>query len=403
MLAFRFALRYLFSKKSHNAINIISIICVCGVAITSMALISTMSVFNGFQDLVSSLYSSFDPQVKITSTKGKTFDPTDALFLPIRNHPDIAILTEAIEDNALLSYNERQVTGRIKGVSENFRELTKIDSILLSGEFILKDSIVSYASVGVGLASQLGINTGFVRPITIYAPKRGAKVNLSNPTTAFNEDYLFIASLFSINQPQYDDQMIITSIDFARKVFEYPTEVTSLEIKLKEGVNANRFIQETQKKLGDRYRVLSQYEQQADSYRMMQIEKWVTFLVLSFILLIAAFNIIGSLSMLILEKKEDMTTLRNLGADRSLIMQIFLVEGWLISATGAISGILVGIFLCWIQQTFGIIKLGTSGMFIVDAYPVKVELIDVIAVTLVVSVIGFITAWIPVRQLKKIA
>lgn len=403
MLALRFALRYLFSKKSHNAINIISIICVCGVAITSMALITTMSVFNGFQDLVSSLYSSFDPQVKIISAKGKTFDPTDSLFLTVQKNPDIAILTEVIEDNALLSYSDRQVTGRIKGVSDNFRQLTKIDSILLSGDFMLEDSIAHYTSVGVGLASQLGINTGFIRPITVYAPKRGVKVNLSNPTSAFNEDYLFISSLFSINQPQYDDQMLITSLDFARTIFEYPTEVTALEIKLKEDVNTDRFIAATQKSLGDKYKVLSQYEQQADSYRMMQIEKWVTFLVLSFILLIAAFNIIGSLSMLILEKKDDMTTLRNLGADRSLIMRIFLIEGWLISATGAIAGILIGILLCWLQQTFGIIKLGTSGMFIVDAYPVKVEFIDVIAVTFIVSVIGFITAWVPVRQLKKIA
>ncbi|MGL5731922.1 MAG: FtsX-like permease family protein, partial [Bacteroidales bacterium] len=392
MLALKFALRYLFSKKSHSAINIISFICVCGVALTSMALITTMSVFNGFQDLVSSLYSNFDPQIKIKSAKGKTFHVGESKFIHLRNNKDIAVFTEVLEENALFSHKDRQVAARIKGVADNFEQLTSIDSILVNGEFVLSDSIANYTSVGIGLATQLGINAGFVRPITVYAPMRGVKVNLSNPSNAFKEDWLFISSVFSINQPQYDDQMLITSLDFARNLFQYDDEVTAIELKLKDGVNADKFISNLKHELGADFLVLNRYEQQADSFRMMQIEKWVTFLIMSFILLIAAFNIIGSLSMLMIEKQSDMLTLRNLGASRELICKIFLLEGWLISGFGAVCGILIGVFICLIQQHFGLLTLGNSGMFIVDAYPVKLEFIDVFAVLIIVTVVGFITA-----------
>lgn len=401
MLALKFALRYLFSKKSHSAINIISFICVCGVAITSMALITTMSVFNGFQDLVTTLYSNFDPQVKIKSAKGKTFHAEDSIFVALKQNKDIAVFTEVLEENALFSHKDRQVAAKIKGVDNNFEQLTNIDSVLVSGEFVLTDSIANYTSVGIGLATQLGINTGFIRPITVYAPMRGVKVNLSNPSNAFKEDWLFISSVFSINQPQYDDQMLITSLSFARNLFQYDDEVTAIELKLNKGVNTDKFIGGLKSQLGKDYIVLNRYEQQADSYRMMQIEKWVTFLIMSFILLIAAFNIIGSLSMLIIEKQSDMITLRNLGADKDLICKIFLLEGWLISGFGAICGIIIGVLICLIQQHFGLLTLGNSGMFIVDAYPVKLEAIDVIAVLSIVTIVGFITAWIPVRQLKK--
>ncbi|MGL4780898.1 MAG: FtsX-like permease family protein [Bacteroidales bacterium] len=401
MLALKFALRYLFSKKSHSAINIISFICVCGVALTSMALITTMSVFNGFQDLVSSLYSNFDPQVKIKSAKGKTFHAHDSLFLELKKNKDIDIYTEVLEENALFSHKDRQVAAKLKGVAQNFEQLTNIDSVLVSGEFVLSDSVANYTSVGIGLATQLGINTGFIRPITVYAPMRGIKVNLSNPSNAFKEDWLFISSVFSINQPQYDDQMLITSLDFARNLFQYNDEVTAIELKLKENIDTDKFISALKSQLGPDFLILNRYEQQADSFRMMQIEKWVTFLIMSFILLIAAFNIIGSLSMLIIEKQSDMLTLRNLGAGKELICRIFLLEGWLISGFGAVCGILIGVFICLIQQHFGLLTLGNSGMFIVDAYPVKLEFVDVIAVLFIVTVVGFITAWIPVRQLRK--
>lgn len=401
MLALKFALRYLFSKKSHSAINIISFICVCGVALTSMALITTMSVFNGFQDLVSSLYSNFDPQVKIKSAKGKTFHAHDSLFVELKKNKDIDIYTEVLEENALFSHKDRQVAAKLKGVAQNFEQLTNIDSVLVSGEFVLSDSVANYTSVGIGLATQLGINTGFIRPITVYAPMRGIKVNLSNPSNAFKEDWLFISSVFSINQPQYDDQMLITSLDFARNLFQYNDEVTAIELKLKENIDTDKFISALKSQLGPDFLILNRYEQQADSFRMMQIEKWVTFLIMSFILLIAAFNIIGSLSMLIIEKQSDMLTLRNLGAGKELICRIFLLEGWLISGFGAVCGILIGVFICLIQQHFGLLTLGNSGMFIVDAYPVKLEFVDVIAVLFIVTVVGFITAWIPVRQLRK--
>ncbi|MGL5772734.1 MAG: ABC transporter permease, partial [Bacteroidales bacterium] len=341
------------------------------------------------------------PQIKIKSAKGKTFHVGESKFIHLRSNKDIAVFTEVLEENALFSHKDRQVAARIKGVADNFEQLTSIDSILVNGEFVLSDSIANYTSVGIGLATQLGINAGFVRPITVYAPMRGVKVNLSNPSNAFKEDWLFISSVFSINQPQYDDQMLITSLDFARNLFQYDDEVTAIELKLKDGVNADKFISNLKHELGADFLVLNRYEQQADSFRMMQIEKWVTFLIMSFILLIAAFNIIGSLSMLMIEKQSDMLTLRNLGASRELICKIFLLEGWLISGFGAVCGILIGVFICLIQQHFGLLTLGNSGMFIVDAYPVKLEFIDVFAVLIIVTVVGFITAWIPVRQLRK--
>lgn len=400
-LALKFALRYLFSKKSHSAINIISMVCVGGVAITSMALICTMSVFNGFEELVSSLYSSFDPQVKVIAAKGKSFELNSASFSALRNHPEVAVFTEVVEENALVSYNERQVSARIKGVSDNFSELTRIDSLLVSGEFNPGDSIADMACLGIGLATQLGVNSGFVRPLLAFAPRRGASVNLTNPQGAFNEELLIIGGIFRVNQPQYDDELILVSLDFARGLFGYDTEVTALELALQANVDANRFIAKIQRELGSDYVVMSRFQQQADSYRMMKIEKWMTVLILSFILMIAAFNIIGSLTMLILEKRADAQTLRNLGADSILIRRIFLFEGWMISGFGAVVGVVVGVVLCLIQQTFGVITLGGSGMFIVDAYPVRLLWSDVFVVLAIVVSMGLLTAWIPVRRMER--
>ncbi|MGL4993468.1 MAG: FtsX-like permease family protein [Bacteroidales bacterium] len=399
-LALKFALRYLFSKKSHSAINIISMVCVGGVAITSMAIICTMSIFNGFHELVSSLYSSFDPQVKITAAQGKSFTTNTALFDELRASSQVDILTEVLEENALISYNDHQISARLKGVSENFRELTQINSLLVSGEFTPEDSIANMACLGIGIASQLSVNSGFVRPLLVFAPKKGANVSLTNPQGSFNEELLMIGSIFRVNQPQYDDNMIIVSLEFARELFGYEDEVTALELKLKPDVDTDKFITKLKRTLGDSYIIQNQYQQQADSYKMMMIEKWMTFLILSFILMIAAFNIIGSLSMLIIDKKDDIKTLRNIGADNKLIRRIFLIEGWLISGIGALAGITIGIILCLIQQKFGIVSLGSSGMFIVDSYPVKLIWSDILIVVAIVITIGLTTAWIPVRRIE---
>ncbi|MGL4293704.1 MAG: FtsX-like permease family protein [Bacteroidales bacterium] len=401
-LSFLLAKRYLVAKKSHNAINIISWVSVCGVAVITMALICTLSVYNGFQDLISTLYSTFDPQLKIETVKGKTFNADDSLFVSISKMPEIAVFSEVLEENVLISYGDRQIPATVKGVEANFGELTSIDKIIINGAFQLNDSVVDYATLGVGLASQLGVNAGFVRPLEIYAPRRKGKVNLSNPMDSFNEGQLFVGGVFSINQAQYDDQLLIAPIEFARTLFEGEGLVSAVEIKLKENVDSDRFQKRLELLLGKDYRVSNRMQQQQESFRIMQIEKWMTFLMLSFILMIASFNVIGSLSMLIVDKKADIDTLRNLGADYSLIRKIFVFEGCLISGAGAVVGLLLGILLCWIQQTFGILHLGgNAGMFIIDAYPVKLLWSDCLWVILVVGLLGFLAALYPAKTMIK--
>ena len=370
-LPFFIARRYLFSKKKHNAINIISGISVCGVALATLALVCTLSVFNGFQDMVAGFFTAFDPELKITVREGKVFDPHEAC---------------------------------IKGVEDNFEQLTSIDSLLYgTGKFLLSDSVVDYGFLGVELISELGTGIQFVDPLQVYAPKRNVRVNIANPTAAFNREYLFSpGAIFAVNQQKYDSRYILTSLDFARRLFNYDTEVSAIEMKLKPGSNIGSVQKKIAGILGDRFIVQNRYEQQADVFRIMEIEKLISYLFLTFILGIACFNVIGSLSMLILDKREDVETLRNLGADDRLIARIFLFEGRMISVFGALSGIVLGLLLCFLQQRFGLISLGGgNGSFVVDAYPVSVHATDIILVFLTVITVGFLSVWYPVRYLSK--
>ena len=399
---FYIARRYLFSKKSHNAINIISLISVCGVLIATIALVCALSVYNGFNDLVSSLFSHFDPELKITSRYGKVFDPNEECLQNIKSLPEIEIVSEVLQDNALIKYRDRQDIGVIKGVDENFSRLVTLDSVLIDGAFRLSDEVANYATLGIGLASHLGINAGFVSPIEIYVPKRDQKVNMANPAASFNPGYTFITAVFRINQQVYDDYYMIIPLSLARSLLHYDKEVSALELKLKEGVSLPKVEKQIQEMIGDKYRVQNRFEQQEASFKMMQVEKWMTFLILTFILTIALFNVVGSLSMLMIEKQDDARTLRNMGADDGLIRWIFLFEGWMISGLGALIGIVIGVALCLLQQTFGFIQLGeASGTFIIDAYPVRVVPSDILAVFLTVVAIGFLAAWYPVHYLSK--
>lgn len=401
---FYIAKRYLFSKKSHNAINIISGISVCGVALATLALVCTLSVFNGFQDIVASYFTAFDPQIKITASSGKIFDGQDKRLDFLRSMPQIAVLTETLEDNAMVQYKDRQTMAVIKGVQDNFEQLTEIDSILYGkGEFILHDSIVDYGVMGIELVSTLGTGVQFVDPLQIYAPKRNEKVNMANPATSFTQDYLFSPGVvFAVNQEKYDRAYILTSLDFARCLFDYQTEVSAIELKLKPDANTNSIKKTIQSKLGKDFIVQDRYEQQADVFRIMEIEKLISYIFLTFILLIACFNVIGSLSMLIIDKKENVQTLRNLGADDKLISRIFLFEGRMITLMGAVIGIVLGVALCFAQQEFGFISLGnTAGTFVVDAYPVRVHFWDVALIFATVIIVGFLSVWYPVRYLSK--
>ena len=400
---FYIARRYLFSKKSHNAINVISGISVCGVALATLALVCTLSVFNGFQDLVSNLFTAFDPELKVVPAAGKVFDGQDKFIVALRKMPEVALVCESLEDNALVQYQGRQAMAVIKGMEDNFTELTPLDTILFGkGDLLLHDEVADYAIPGVQLLANLGTGIRFLDPLEVYAPKRGAKVNMANPAASFTGGNLFSSGLvFAVNQEKYDGSYIITSLQFARKLFQYTTEVSAVNLKLKPGTDVDAFKRKLEKQLGERFRVLDRYEQQADTFRIMKIEKFISYLFLTFILMIACFNVIGSLSMLIIDKRDDVVTLRNLGASDRQIVRVFLFEGRLISFIGAVAGIVLGVLLCWLQQTFGLISLGASGSFIVDAYPVSVHWQDVVLVFVTVLAVGFLSVWYPVRYLSR--
>ena len=402
-LPLKIAKRYLVSKKSHSVINIISLVSVCGIAIASMALVCVLSVFNGFQDLIASLFSTIDPQIKVTPIQGKTFDASDPAIQEMAQWPEIAQISPVIEENVLLIYGDRQVPALLKGVTNQYEKQTRIDDIIIDGHFLLHDTVTDYATIGVGLANSLATGAGFRRPLMAYVPKRKARINMANPSSSLSSGRLFMTAVFRVNQAEYDDQLAIVPIDFARRLFDYTTEASALEITLQKNANEANIMERIQGQLGDNFEVKNRIEQKEASFKMVQIEKWMSYLILGFILMIASFNAIGSLSMLIIDKKADIDTLKSLGANNRLISRIFLTEGWLISAVGAVTGIIIGILLCWGQQTFGWIKLGEmSEAFIIEAYPVSVQLLDIAAVLALVLLLGFFTAWYPVRYLKNI-
>lgn len=401
---FYIARRYLFSKKSTNAINIISAISVVGVAVATMALVVTLSVFNGFHDLVASLLTSFDPQIKVVPAMGKTAPADDPLLQKICQLPQVDVATECLEDQAMAVYGDRQAMVTLKGVGESFRELTHITDIVYGeGEFALQAANLHYGTVGIGVAQTLGLGANWQGFMRLYAPRREGQLDMANPMDGFVTDSLISPGVvFMVKQGRYDKSHIITSLPFARNLFGQQGMLSSLEIRLKQGSDLDAVKEQMKAIVGTKYKVLDRFEQQEDTFKIMKIEKFIAYIFLTFILIVASFNIIGSLSMLIIDKKEDVVTLRNLGADDKQITQVFLFEGRLISAIGAAAGIIVGLLLCWLQQTYGLVALGnSSGMFIVDAYPVSVHYEDVLIVFITVIAIGWLAAWYPVRMLSR--
>ena len=401
---FYIARRYLFSKKSTHVINIISGISVVGVAVATMALVVTLSALNGFHDLVASLLTSFDPQIEIVPTKGKTAPADDPILTKIRNLPQVDVATESVEDQAMAIYKGRQAMIKVKGVEDNFSELSHINDILYGdGEFSLHAANLQFGVVGIRLADNLGMTADWDGQLKIYAPKREGQLDLMNPTEGFVEDSVISPGVvFSVKQARYDRDYVLTSIAFARNLFGQQGMLSQLEIRLKPGSDLDAVKAEMQKIAGSKYRVLDRMEQQADTFKIMKIEKFIAYIFLTFILAVACFNIIGSLSMLIIDKKNDVVTLRNMGASDKQIVRIFLFEGRMISAIGAILGILVGLLLCWLQQVYGLVSLGrSSGSFIVDAYPVSVHPEDIIIIFITVLAVGFASVWYPVRYFAK--
>ena len=401
---FYIARRYLFSKKSTHAINVISGISVVGVAVATMALVVTLSVFNGFHDLVASFFTQMDPQLKVTPVKGKTAPADDPILTEIRQMPEVEVATECLEEQALAVYGDRQMMVKIKGVEDNFNQLTHIQEILEGdGDFELHAADLNYGIPGLGVAYQLGLGYTYEHPLRIFAPRREGQLNMANPTEGFVVDELYSPGVvFCMKQGKYDKNYILTSLAFIRHLFDLEGRLSSLELRLKPGSDFERVKGQMEEIAGDKYHVYDRYEQQDDTFRIMKVEKLIAYVFLTFILMIACFNIIGSLSMLIIDKKEDVVTLRNLGAKDHQITRIFLFEGRLISAIGAVLGVLIGLLLCWLQQQYGIVRLGSSeGSFVVDAYPVSVHPWDIVLILFTVMAVGFLSVWYPVRYFSK--
>ena len=401
MLSLKIAIRYLLSKKSHNAINGITLVASCGVAIITAAIICMLSVFNGFESLIDSLCSNFDAELRIEPRRGKTFQDTDSLRNVILNTDGVEILSAVLEENILLSYGNHQIPAKMMGVDDAFAEVTQIQDIVAAGEYLLEDEVADYCSLGGGLATQLGAGSSFVRPISAYCPRRQGKIDLLNPDDAFIDGHLYCGSIFLVNQAEYDDNYCITSLDFARRMLDDSTLVSAYELKLGKGVDPDR-VKAAIPLDSESFVVKTRYEQQADNYRIMQIEKWITFLIVIFILLIASFNVIGALSMLIIDKEDEIRILRNIGASDKMIRNIFACEGMLVSGIGAVSGIVIGVILCLLQERYGFITLGSdSSAYIVSSYPVELHWLDVLCAALAVFVIGIITTIYPLSVLNK--
>lgn len=403
--SFYIARRYMFSKKSVGAINVISFISVAGVAVGTMALVIVLSVFNGFHDLVASLFTNFDPQIEVVPVKGKTINADAPELDRIRHLDFVDVATDVVEDQAIAVYGDRQRMVTVMGVDENFDQLTNIGDILYGdGDFTLRVANLYFGVPGIRLAQDLGLGARWADYLKIYAPvRRGQLTDLDTPTDGFVVDSLLSPGVvYAVNQNKYDRDRIITSIYFARQLFDQDGMLSSLQLRLKPGTDLGTAKREIKAAAGEKFRVLDRFEQQADTFRIMQIEKVLAYVFLTFILIVACFNIISSLSMLIIDKKNDINTLHNLGANDRQIVSIFLYEGRIISAVGALIGIGLGLALCGLQQAFGFVKMGeSSGTFIVNAYPVSVHYWDVFVVFITVILIGWAASWIPARRLRK--
>lgn len=401
---FYIARRYLFSKKSTHVINVISGIAATGVAVATTALVVVLSGFNGFTDLVASFFTTFDPQLKVVPAEGKSAPADDELLLQVKQLPEVDIAMECVEDQALAVYEDKQAMVTVKGVEDSFDELTSIRSLLYGdGSYDLHAANLQYGIIGIRLAQDLGTGARWHDYMHIYAPQREGQISMTNLSEGFVSDSLLSPGVvFQMKQSRYDNGYIITSIDFARNLFSLQGELSALELRMKPDADISKVKRKIEKIVGGKYKVMDRYEQQADTFKIMQVEKLFAYVFLTFILLVACFNIVGSLSMLIIDKKDDVQTLRNIGATDRQIQKIFLFEGRMISMAGAVVGVVVGLLLCWLQQTFGLVRLGdSSGSYVVDAYPISVHPWDIVLIFVTVILVGWIAVWYPVRVISK--
>jgi len=398
------AWRYLFSKKGHNAINIITGISAAAVAVVTAAMVCVLSVMNGFGAMVEHMFSEFDPVLLVVPTEGQTLRTDTTPVLSLYAREDIEAISMQLEQTALIRYKDHQMPARVMGVDTLFTRTAHIDSIISDGYYSVWDGAFERTVLGRGLAAQIGMNAHFTGALHLYAPTRTGRINMLRPDLSLNHEHAFIAGTFAVNQMEYDDRVLLVSLPLAQRLFEYDEHTASaLRVQPKSTLKIEDLKLKISKVLGPGYKVLNRYEQQADFFRILRIEKLLTVLLLVFILLIASFNSIGSLSMLIIDKSEDIRILSHLGADEPTIRRVFLLEGWLISSLGTLSGLVLGVLLCMGQQHFEWLKLGSGNEYVISAYPVQVQALDIVLVAAIVLALGFIAAWYPSRKLKVLS
>ena len=394
-LPLKIAWRYLVSKKGHQAVNIISIVAVCGVVVATAALICVLSVFNGFRGLIMGKLAMLDPQVAITATLGKTINDADSIINAVSTVPGVGRAVPVIEDQALAIYAQNQMPVRLKGVPDDYNTMNDMDSIIVDGEWKLRDQVSRYIVIGAGPAVRLMVRPEFLGMVHLYAPQRQGHVNMANPMGAFRQDSLFVSGIFQLQQNSYDADLIYVPLDVAKELFDYETEATQVEVQLAPGASEQQVMQGISQVLGSSYQVKNRLMQQREAYRLVNIEKWMAFLLLAFILVIATFNVISTLSLLIIEKDDSIATLQALGANDRQISRIFVMQGWLITLAGAITGVIIGLILCLCQQQFGWLRLsGDPANMIINAYPVAVQWTDVLVTFALVAAVGLLTSMV---------
>lgn len=401
-LPLRIAWRYLMSKKGHQAVNVISIVAVCGIVVATAALICVLSVFNGFRGLIMGKLAMLDPEVAITATMGKTINNADSIIDAVSGIPGVERAIPVIEDQALAMYAQLQMPVRLKGVPDDYNTMNQMDSVIVDGQWKLRDQVSRYAVAGAGPAVRLCVRPDFIGMVRLYAPQRQGHVNIANPMGAFRQDSLFVSGIFQLQQNNYDADLIYVPLDMARDLFDYETEATQVEVKLAAGANEQQAMRAITQALGDGYLVKNRLMQQSEAYRLVNIEKWMAFLLLAFILIIATFNVISTLSLLIIEKDDSIATLRALGANDRQISRIFVLQGWLITLVGAITGVVIGLILCLCQQRFGWLHLsGDPANMIIDAYPVEVQWTDVLVTLALVAAVGLLTSMVTALIMRR--
>ena len=401
-LPLKIAWRYLVSKKGHQAVNIISIVAVCGVVVATAALICVLSVFNGFRGLIMGKLAMLDPQVAITASTGKTINNADSVIDVVSTMPGVERAVPVIEDQALAIYAQMQMPVRLKGVPDDYNTMNGMDSIIVDGEWKLRDQVSRFAVAGAGPAVRLMVRPESLGMVRLYAPQRQGRVNLANPMGAFRQDSVFVSGVFQLQQNSYDADLIFVPLEMAMNLFDYETEATQIEVRLAPGASEQQVMRGIAQALGDGYQVKNRLMQQREAYRLVNIEKWMAFLLLAFILVIATFNVISTLSLLIIEKDDSIATLRALGAHDRQISRIFVLQGWLITLVGAVTGVVIGLILCLCQQQFGWLHLsGDPANMIISAYPVEVQWQDVVITLALVAAVGLLTSMITALIMRR--